>query len=398
MKQVISVPFSKKSHWAAWSMPTEVVEDRFDAEHCRSVAAKIEARILKSYGALVIPEESKKRILGLRTSSILYASLHKSHLDYIAVCGKMFLEGLPCPRTVAGSNLLTGWIGWSIKYLSGIDMIKWGAIPVKRHLSIPRDLLTFCRRIETLLKSHKPILVFPEIEISTHGHGNSIRTGRAYSGKIRKFAPAPFSAAINATKEGEKVYIVPMAVSYDFVAEDRYFCRLTRAAMMKESSKNALVSILGKFYYLFLEFHFFYKMYRLGKGSIFIDTGQPILVEPNASEKELACLAQLEAARCYRVTMPALISYAISRGSTSRETLQKSVGRYAELLMEANTHFEHSPNLGESIEKALHDLEQRKIISNHRGISVKAPEIVYYYANTIAHHFLARQKELHERR
>ena len=386
MKQAIPKPFFKKSYRASQSLPTEMVEDPFDVDHCKSAASKIEALILKSYCTLAMPEESKKKILGLRTSSILYASLHKSHLDYIAICGKMFLEGLPCPRTVAGSNLLTGWIGWSIKYLTGIDMMKWGAIPVKRHLSIPRDLLTFCSRIEALLKNNKPILVFPEIEISTNGHGNRIRTGRAYSGKIRKFASAPFSPAINASKEGKKVYIVPMAVSYDFVAEDRYFCNLTKAVTRKES-ENVLVSILGRLYYLFLEFHFFYRMYGLGKGNIYINTGQPILVEPYASKKELAHLAQQEAARCYRVTMPALVSYAISKGSTSREALQKFVERYSELLMKANTHFEQSANLKESIEGALRGLEQRRIISNHKGISVKAPAIICYYANTIAHHF-----------
>ncbi len=249
------------------------VEDHFDADHCKTAASKIEAQILKSYCTLAMPEESKKKILGLGTSCILYASLHKSHFDYIAICGKMFQEGLPYPRTVAGSNLLTGWIGWSIEYFTGIDMMKWGAIPVKRHLAIPSDLLTFCSRIEALLKSNKPILVFPEIEIIPNGHGNSIRTGRAYSGKIRKFASAPFNPPINASREGKKVYIVPMAVSYDFVAEDRYFCNLTKAATMKES-KNVLVSTFGKFYYLFLEFHFFYRMYRLGQGNIYIDTGE----------------------------------------------------------------------------------------------------------------------------
>jgi hypothetical protein len=386
MKQAMPVPSFKKSHRAAWSSSTEMVEDHFDADYCKNAASRIEALILKSYRALVMPEESKKKILGLRASSILYASLHKSHFDYVAVCGKMFLEGLPCPRTIAGSNLLTGWIGWSIKYLTGIDMIKWGAIPVERQPSIPRNLLAFCSRIEALLKINKPILVFPEIETSTNGHGKSIRTGRAYSGKIRKFASAPFSPAINASKEGKKVYIVPVAVSYDFVAEDRYFCSLTKAVAMKEF-KNVFISILGKFYYLFLEFHFFYRMYRLGYGNIYIDTGRPILVEPNASEKELAHLAQQEAARCYRVTMPALVSYAMHKGATSGDQLQKSVERYSEILKAANINFQPSTNLKEGIEGALDGLVRRKIISNHGAISVKKPDIITYYANTIAHHF-----------
>jgi hypothetical protein len=128
-------------------------------------------------------------------------------------------------------------------------------------------------------------------------------------------------------------------------------------------------------------------MYSLGKGNIYIDTGQPIPVEPNASKKELAQRAQEEAARCYRITIPALVSYAISKGSTSRDELQKSVERYAAILKEANTNFHLPLGLKESIDEALNDLMQRRIISNSNAISVKKPEIVNYYANTIAHHF-----------
>jgi glycerol-3-phosphate O-acyltransferase len=222
--------------------------------------------------------------------------------------------------------------------------------------------------------------------MTTNGNGNTIRTGRAYSGKIRKFAPALFSPAINASKEGKKVFIVPISVAYDFVAEDRYFCNLTKAVTMKKS-KNALVSILGKFYYLFLEFHFFYRMYSLGKGNIYIDTGEPILVKANASKNELAQWAQEGASKCYRITMPALVSYAIGRGVNTKNELKKLVERYATELREAKANFHTTLRLEENIELALKDLELRKIISNGKSISVKRPEIITYYANTIAHHF-----------
>ena len=361
-------------------------EDFFDAEHCKRAAPRIEKLILKSYSSMVLSEESKKKIFDLGTSSIIYASLHKSHLDYIVICGKMFLEGMPCPRTIAGNNLLTGIIGCSIKNFTGIDMMKWGAIPVKRFAWVSRDLLDICNRIETFLRSDKPVLVFPEVETGRNGYAKSIKTGRAYLGKIRKFGPAVFSSAINVSKEGKKVYIIPMSVSYDFVAEDNYFGKLAKADKMKKS-ENPLTAFAGKLYYTFLEAHFFYYMYSLGKGNIYIDTSEPILVEPSASKKELAERVQKEAARCSRITMPALVSYAISRGATSRDELQKSVERYVAMLKEANANFRPSSNLKESVDAALQGLAQRKTISNRKRISVRAPEIINYYANTIAHHF-----------
>jgi glycerol-3-phosphate O-acyltransferase len=377
----------KKPHKAAWSLATEMAEDRFDDEHCKSVALKIENKILRSYRSIFLSEESKKKIIDLRTSSIFYASLHKSHFDYIAICGKMFLEGLPCPRTIAGSNLLKGIIGRSVKQFTGIDLIKWGAIPIERDSALPRTIHNLCNRIEALLKTDKPVLIFPEIEITTDGNGNTIRTGRAYSGKIRKFAPALFTPAINASKQGKKVFIVPISVACDFVAEEGYFNRLIKADEMKKS-ENSFISLIGKLYYTFLESHFFYKMYSLGNGNIYIDTGQPIPVEPNASKRELAHLAQQEAARCYRVTMPALVCYAISKGAKTRDELQKSIETYGAVLKKTNANFHPSLELEEGLSLTLKDLTERGVISNGTGtIPLRKPEVISYYANTIAHHF-----------
>lgn len=153
-----------------------------------------------------------------------------------------------------------------------------------------------------------------------------------------------------------------------------------------KKSENDFISLAGRLYYTFLEAHFFYNMYSLGRGNIYIETGEPILVEPNASKKELAQNVQEEASRCSRITMPALVSYAISRGATSRDELQKSVGRYASMLKDGNANFHPVMGLNESIDLALKDLAEQKIISNRNGISVKKPEIISYYANTISHH------------
>jgi glycerol-3-phosphate O-acyltransferase len=361
-------------------------DDSFDAEHCKRVAPEIERMILKSYRSIVLSEESKKKIHDLGTSSIMYASLHKSHLDYIAICGKMFLEGLPCPRTIAGSNLLT-WIARRfIKHSAKIDMIKWGAVSMERNSSVSQNLLHICSRIQTLLRNDTPILAFPEMEAASNGNGNGKRTGRTYTGKIRKFAPALFTPAINVSKEGKRVFVVPISVSYDFVAEDGYFSSLIKADKMKKS-KNPLVFSAGKLYYTLLESYFFWNLYSLGKGNIYIDTGKPIPVEPDASKKELAHLAQQEAARCYRVTMPALVSYAINKGATARDELGKSVERYVSILRRSKANFQAPLNLAESVDFGLQSLAERKIISNHNGISVRAPELINYYANTIAHHF-----------
>ena len=383
---MVSIPLFKKSGKGILLLPNMTGGDHFDAEHCMRIAPRIERLISRSYQAIVFPEESKKKITDLGTSSIFYTSLHKSHFDYFAVCLKLFLEGLPFPRTIAGTNLLTWATRRLIKHSTKIDMMKWGAVPMERNSSVSRGLLDICSRIEMLLKDGKSVLAFPEMEIIDRDGKKSIKTGRAYSGKIRRFAPALFRPAINVSKEGKKVYILPISVSYDFVAEEGYFGRLATADKMKKS-KNPFAFYAGKLYYIFLESYLFWNLYSLGQGNIYIDTGGPIPVEPNASKKELAQRAQEEAARCYRVTMPALVCYSINEGAISRDQLQRSVERYSEMLKAASINFQPCSNLKESIEGALQGLAQRKIISNHGAISVRKPDVIKYYANTIAHHF-----------
>ena len=177
-----------------------------------------------------------------------------------------------------------------------------------------------------------------------------------------------------------------MAVSYDFVAEDGYFPKLVKADKMKKSEKS-LTSSAGKLYYTFLELHFFHNMYGLGKGNIYVDIGKPILVEPNVSKKELALRAHEEAARCSRITMPALVCYAISQGRATRNEIEDAAQKLSEVLGRKEVNFDPGADLKKSIELALNGLVGRKIVSDNGTISKRRPEIVNYYANTIAHHF-----------
>jgi hypothetical protein len=72
---------------------------------------------------------------------------------------------------------------------------------------------------------------------------------------------------------------------------------------------------------------------------------------------------------------------------TRNSSLLDFVKKYAVLIQSKNSNFKLFLGLRESVELALQDFAQRKIISNHKEISVRRPEIINYYANTIAHHF-----------
>jgi len=357
-----------------------------DVEYCTKEAPRLLGRILRSYDSIVLSEQDKKKILDLGTSSIIYAGLHRSYLDVFSTCPRFLLEGLPFPRPIAGNNLMTPWMRPLMKRFSTFDLPKWGPIVIERNNRDPDYLETFCREIENLLREDQSILAFLEIEIEEHGQRKTFRTGRSYSGRVRRFASSLLTPAINVSKEGKKVYIVPISFSYDFVSEEKNFQKLTRADHFKRSS-HSLVSSLGRLYYMFVECRYFSKMYGLGRGNVYIDVGEPILVDPATPKKELAGRAQKEAARCSRVTMPALVCYAINQGAGTRDEIKESIEKLNEVLVRKKLNFQNSPDWKATTDLALDGLVERKIVSNGLEVMKKRPDIVTYYANTIAHHF-----------
>lgn len=357
-----------------------------DVEYCTKEAPRLLGRILRSYHSIVFSEKDKQKILNLGTSSIIYAGLHKSYLDVFSMCPRFLLDGLPFPRPVAGNNLMTPWMRPLMKQFSTFDLPKWGPIVIERNNRDPQYLETFCREIEDLLRRDQSILAFLEIEIEEHGQRKTFRTGRSYSGRVRRFASSLLNPAINVSKEGKKVYVVPVSFSYDFITEETNFQRLIRVDRLKRSPSH-LVSSLGSLYYVFTECRYFHGMYDLGKGNVYIDVGEPIPVAPTVSKKDLARQAQEEAYRCSRITMPALVCYAVNHGAATRDEVKQSIQRLSEVLARKKLNFQYGPDWKANIDLALDGLVERKIISNGLGVTKKRPDTVTYYANTIAHHF-----------
>lgn len=137
--------------------------------------------------------------------NILYAPTHRSHLDSIEVAFGLYGAGLPLPRYAAGSNLMTGpfW-KWILKSL--------GAYAVDRERT--RNILyleCLSRYATMMLEIGIPSLVYPE--------GTRSRTGG-----IAPLKTGLLSTAIDAYRNsGSEILVVPVAVSYENVPEDRQF-------------------------------------------------------------------------------------------------------------------------------------------------------------------------------
>ena len=139
---------------------------------------------------------------GIRNGRVVYVSNHKSHLDYLVEPLVLDDSGIRPPLLAAGINLFGGALGLLHKHVTG-------AVPIRRNSKDPLYLVTLRAYVAELLKE-RDLLYYAE-------------GGRSYSGELKHPKTGLLQAALQANRD--ELSIVPMAVAYDLVLEDRILSR-----------------------------------------------------------------------------------------------------------------------------------------------------------------------------
>lgn len=142
-----------------------------------------------------------------RRGRVVYVSNHKSHLDYLIEPLVLDDNGIRPPLTAAGINLFGGPLGLLHRHVTG-------AIPIRRNSKDPLYLLTLRAYVAEILK-RRDLLYYAE-------------GGRSYTGELKAPKTGLLQAALLADRA--EVSVVPLAVAYDLVLEDRM---LPREALKK---------------------------------------------------------------------------------------------------------------------------------------------------------------------
>jgi glycerol-3-phosphate O-acyltransferase len=137
-----------------------------------------------------------------RQGRVVYVSNHKSHLDYLIELLVLDDNGIRPPLIAAGINLFGGALGLLHRHVTG-------AIPIRRNSKDPVYLVTLKAYIAEILK-RRDLLYYAE-------------GGRSYSGELKP----PKTGLLQATMQAERetLSIVPIAISYDLVLEERMLAR-----------------------------------------------------------------------------------------------------------------------------------------------------------------------------
>ena len=133
---------------------------------------------------------------------VVYISNHKSHLDYILEPLALVDFEIRPPVIAAGINLFGGPLGVINRHVTG-------AIPIRRNTKDPVYLATLKAYVAEVLHRHD---VFFYIE-----------GGRSYTGEFK----APKTGLVHAALQADvpNLKIIPVAIAYDLVLEDRTLAR-----------------------------------------------------------------------------------------------------------------------------------------------------------------------------
>jgi len=287
----------------------------------------------------------------MRTGRVVYVSNHKSHLDYLVEPLVLDDHGIRPPLTAAGINLFGGALGLLHRHVTG-------AIPIRRNSKDPLYLVTLRAYMAEMLK-RRDLLYYAE-------------GGRSYTGELKPPKTGLLQAALLADRS--ELSVVPMAVAYDLVLEDRM---LPRAASKKR--KRPFAQEVA-------------EMVRHAVGyrsRAFVTFGEPIPLaayDPE-SRRDLVALAhrvQHAIGLLYKVLPTALVA-AVGRPRMPIEELRDRVDSVLVTLSAQGANLAVRTG-AEAVARGADMLTSRGVIVVDNGrLRVRDRFVMRYYARTLEH-------------
>ena len=291
----------------------------------------------------------------------VWVSNHKSHLDYLVEPLALIALDIRPPLVAAGINLFGGALGLIHRHVTG-------AIPIRRNSKDPAYLMTLRAYVGEIL-ARRDVLYYAE-------------GGRSYSGELKPPKTGLLQAALHADRTN--LSVVPMAVSYDLVLEDRM---LARQATRRRSIPFAQE---------------FAEMIRHAVGfrtRAFVTFGRkiPLIEYDPESRRDLVSLAhriQREIGLLGKVLPTALVSAAVrpqmTRAELAAEIDDMLVGIRAQ---GANLAVK---NGRQAVDEGVETLIERGVLVGARQhLRVRDRIVLKYYARTIEHLVPSRRRAVH---
>ncbi len=282
---------------------------------------------------------------------IVYASNHRSHMDYLLELLALDDAGLRPPIIAAGINLFGGPLGLIHRHVTG-------ALPIRRNTKDPAYHITLKAYVAELLKA-QDFFFYPE-------------GGRSYSGEIKSPKTGLLTACLQSGQPD--LVIVPVSIAYDLVLEDHVLARQKVKRRQRAFSREVAEMV----------------RYAVGyRSRAFVTFGEPIPVEDFSGDSrravlDLGHLVMERIGKQVKVLPTALMAAAMGP-SIPEEALTARLDQMLETLIAAGANLDARTSSA-VIAAAAGPLEDRGIIAREDGLfRVRDRGLLRYYARAIAH-------------
>ena len=296
-------------------------------------------------------EHQQLAVDAVKKGRVVYASNHRSHIDYLVEPLVLDDAGIRPPIIAAGINLFGGPLGLIHKHVTG-------ALPIRRNMKDPAYLITLKAYVSELLHKHD-LFIYPE-------------GGRSYSGELKPVKSGLISAALDAQISALK--LIPVAVAYDLVLEDHVIAKQRVKRSQKAFSREIAELV----------------RYAVGyRSRAFVTFGKPISLsgidpESKKSVMDLTRHLRTEIGRLYKV-LPTAVLAASMKPSATRAELKGRVEGVLETLRSVNANLSVS-SAEEVLDAATEPLATRNIIVVEQGrYRVRERNVLRYYARSLSH-------------
>ena len=298
-----------------------------------------------------VGEHQQLAVDAVKKGRVVYASNHRSHIDYLVEPLVLDDAGIRPPIIAAGINLFGGPLGLIHKHVTG-------ALPIRRNTKDPAYLITLKAYVSELLHKHD-LFFYPE-------------GGRSYSGELKPMKSGLISACLDAGITG--LTLIPVAVSYDLVLEDHVIARQKVKRSQKAFSREIAELV----------------RYAVGYWSrAFVTFGKPIAIDGIDPENKKAVMdltrhVRAEIGKQYKV-LPTAVLAAAMKPSVTRAELKGRIDGVLETLRSVDANLSVN-SADEVIERATEPMCTRNVIVVEQGrYRVRERNVLRYYARSLNH-------------
>lgn len=296
-------------------------------------------------------EHQQRAVDAVKQGRVVYASNHRSHIDYLVEPLVLDDAGIRPPIIAAGINLFGGPLGLIHKHVTG-------ALPIRRNTKDPAYLITLKAYVSELLHKHD-LFFYPE-------------GGRSYSGELKPAKTGLLNAALDARVPGLK--LIPVAVAYDLVLEDHVIARQRVKRAQKAFSREIAELV----------------RYAVGyRSRAFVTFGTPMAIDAIDSDNKKAVMdvtrhVRDEIGKLYKV-LPTGVLAAAMKPSVTRADLKHRIDGVLDTLRSVNANLSVQ-SADEVLDMATEPLVTRNIIVVEEGrYRVRERNVLRYYARSLAH-------------